>query len=108
VVDVRLTAGGRTTLAAPAGHTALLVVQHGRVVVNDEQEATAVALVQLERDGADIRVAAEEDARALLLHGQPLGEPVAAHGPFVMNTAEEIEQAIVDFQSGRMGRLVER
>jgi redox-sensitive bicupin YhaK (pirin superfamily) len=67
-----------------------------------------MALVQFERDGADIGVAAKEDARALLLHGQPLGEPVAAHGPFVMNTAEEIEQAIVDYQSGRMGRLVER
>jgi redox-sensitive bicupin YhaK (pirin superfamily) len=62
-------------------------------------------VVLLDPQGIDVRLESEGKATALLLSGQPLGEPIAGYGPFVMNTDEEIRQAIVDFQAGKMGRL---
>jgi hypothetical protein len=65
----------------------------------------AVALAVFGHDGSKIRIVAENNARLLILSGEPIGEPVAGHGPFVMNTKEEIHRAIEDYQAGRMGRL---
>ena len=62
-------------------------------------------LVEFDRDGDSIEVECRQAARALLLSGQPIGEPVVGQGPFVMNTREEIRQAMADYQSGRMGSL---
>jgi redox-sensitive bicupin YhaK (pirin superfamily) len=103
--DLRLAAGGRTTIAVPDGQTALAVVQRGRVKVNDGDVAEAVSLVQLDRAGADFTLEAVDEATVLVLTGEPIGEPVVGQGPFVMNTREEIREAIADFQSGKMGRL---
>ena len=55
--------------------------------------------------GERLTLAAQGDVRLLVMTGEPLGEPVAAHGPFVMNTREEIVQAVQDFQTGKLGRL---
>ena len=57
------------------------------------------------RAGDWIEISSGGDSRALLLSGQPFGEPVVGQGPFVMNTREEIQQAILDYQSGKMGHL---
>jgi redox-sensitive bicupin YhaK (pirin superfamily) len=103
--DLRLNAGGQTTVAVPDGQTALAVVQRGRVKVNNGEAVEAVALVQFDRAGADFMLEALDNATVLVLTGQPLGEPVVGQGPFVMNTREEIRAAITDFQTGRMGRL---
>jgi redox-sensitive bicupin YhaK (pirin superfamily) len=103
--DLRLAAGGRTTVAVPAGHTALAVVQRGRVKVNDGDVAESVSLLQFDRADADFTLEAVDDATVLVLTGEPIGEPVVGQGPFVMNTREEIREAIADFQSGKMGRL---
>ncbi len=105
VVDVRLNAGQSAVLPAPAGHTTMLVVQRGAIVVNDAERVGEISLVQFERDGSDFGVLADSDATVLLLHGLPIGEPVVAQGPFVMNTHEEIRESIQAYQSGRMGRL---
>jgi redox-sensitive bicupin YhaK (pirin superfamily) len=75
------------------------------VTINGTEHARSVELVEFDRAGGEISIEAREDAMALLLCGRPIGEPVYGQGPFVMNTREEIQQAIVDFQSGRMGRL---
>jgi redox-sensitive bicupin YhaK (pirin superfamily) len=103
--DLQLTAGHSVELATPAGHTTLLVVQSGAVTINGAEKVRGVELALFERAGAGIAIAADEDARALLLAGEPIGEPVVGQGPFVMNTPIEIQQAIADYQSGRMGGL---
>ena len=59
----------------------------------------------LSREGADIRIGADADSIALVLTGEPIDEPVVGYGPFVMNTREEIQQAITDFNAGRFGQM---
>ena len=104
VWDLQIDAPAELHLDLPRGHTALLVVQSGVVRVGDTP-ARAVELVELEREGSRIRLDAEVPTRILVLTGDPIGEPVVGQGPFVMNTREEIAQAIADFRDGRMGRL---
>ena len=58
----------------------------------------------LANEGDGVRLRANAGTRALLIAGRPLGEPIAQYGPFVMNTREELMQAVQDFQSGRFGR----
>jgi redox-sensitive bicupin YhaK (pirin superfamily) len=104
VWDVQLNADAAAELRVPEGHTAIAVVQSGSVTVPD-QPVNSVALVLFERSGGRLQLAAQSDSRLLVLTGQPIGEPVVGQGPFVMNTREEIRQAIVDYQAGRMGHL---
>jgi redox-sensitive bicupin YhaK (pirin superfamily) len=105
VWDLRLTANRRVSLKVPDGETTFLVVQHGRVLLNETETVSSVELVQFDRSGSEIVIEAQENATVLLLSGEPIGEPVVGRGPFVMNTQEEIRQAIVDFQTGKFGRL---
>ena len=105
VWDLRLTAGGSARLATPPGHTLALAVLRGTVQVNDAAIARASQLVVLSREGEGVRIEANGEAVVLWLAGAPLGEPVAGYGPFVMNTQEEIRQAIEDFRAGRFGRM---
>lgn len=104
VIDLRLQAGHDAVLPAPAGHTTILLVQHGRLEING-QSVVAGELAMLTRPEQDVSVSCTDDAMALLLTGEPIDEPVVGHGPFVMNSQDEIRQAIRDYQSGRMGRL---
>ncbi|HEY4234507.1 MAG TPA: pirin family protein, partial [Lacipirellulaceae bacterium] len=99
--DLQLTAGHTVELESPAGDTTLLVVQTGGVTVNAVDKVHPLELALFDRTGEDITITAEEDSRALFLAGRPLGEPVVGQGPFVMNTAAEIQQAVADYQSGR-------
>ncbi len=104
VWDLQLNAQGAVDLQIPSGHTSLLIVQQGTVKVND-QLLNSVELAAFERDGQTISLQAESTARVLLLSGQPLQEPVVGQGPFVMNSREEILEAISDYRAGRMGHL---
>lgn len=103
--DLRLVAGHRVELMRPVGHTtALLVLQGALQFVDREgvpQRVGAGELAAFERAGDTLAFDVPEDALALLLGGVPLDEPVVGHGPFVMNTADEIRQAFEDFQAGR-------
>ncbi len=103
VWDLRL--DGETRLEVPEGFTAAVVVLQGRVQVNGSKAAESGSVVLLDLEGTEARLESDGAATALLLCGKPLGEPIAGYGPFVMNTDQEIRQAIVDFQSGKMGRL---
>ena len=102
--DADLRPGVPATLPLPAGHTSLLLVRAGRLRV-DAEAVAAGGLVVLSRPGVGVGVEALEPAEALVLSGEPIGEPVAGQGPFVMNTQQEIREAVQDFTSGRMGRL---
>ena len=101
--------GGATTATIPAGYNALVYLIAGTVQIGVER--TPVREGQMARlgDGAAVTLAVAADAGSpadlLLLAGQPLNEPVARYGPFVMNTEAEIRQAFHDYQSGRMGKI---
>jgi len=103
--DLRLKAGRSTVLALPEGYTTALVVQKGAVTLNKASAAGAVELVLFDRAGEHITIDSHEDATALVLCGEPIDEPVAGQGPFVMNTQQEIVQAVNDYRSGKMGHL---
>ena len=104
VFDLRLNAKHKIKAPAPPGHTAILLVQRGQVTV-DMQPLNAGEMAILQRSGFDVLIQCEADAIVLMLTGEPIDEPVVGHGPFVMNTRDEIRQAIQDYQSGRMGHL---
>jgi quercetin 2,3-dioxygenase len=101
---VRARAGGTIDLPAPAGRTVFLYVVEGDIAV-DGTPAQARHLVELDREGDAVRLAAASDAVVLFGHGAPYGEPIVSHGPFVMNTREEIVQAVEDYQAGRFPGL---
>jgi redox-sensitive bicupin YhaK (pirin superfamily) len=102
--DVQISGTGDLELHLPDGHTALIVVQSGAVRLNGKS-VKAVELAELERAETLLQLASEAPSRLLVLTGQPIGEPVVGQGPFVMNSREEIRQAIDDYQHGRMGQL---
>jgi len=104
VWDLRLTRDADLTLPLPEGHTAMLVVLSGHVTVNGGQQAGEAEVVLLSREGGDVSIHADGDAMLLVLTGEPIDEPIVGYGPFVMNTEEEIRQAIDDFNSGRFAR----
>ncbi len=105
VWDVSLTQGHGARFTLPAGRPLALVVLRGRVVVNGEETVGEAQLALLGRDGTDVQIDAAGDATVLLLAGEPIDEPVVAYGPFVMNTSEEIRQAVEDFNRGRFGQI---
>ena len=77
----------------------------GGVTTNGTAKVGAAQLAVLSRDGTAFKVEAESDAAFLMLSGAPIGEPIAAQGPFVMNTPGEIRQAMLDFRSGKFGAI---
>jgi redox-sensitive bicupin YhaK (pirin superfamily) len=103
--DMRLVKDGKARLDVPDGHTVLVVVLQGTVQVNDEVIARDAQVVVLDRQEREFSIEANNDARVLVLAGEPIDEPVVGYGPFVMNTAEEIRQAIADYNSGRFGSI---
>jgi len=107
-LDLHLPGGGATfSQRLPATHNAFIYVYRGTVeVVNAQGEGSAVPLHRMailanEGDGVMLRAAGTAPARALLIAGKPLREPIAQYGPFVMNTRQELMQAVEDFQAGR-------
>ncbi|MDH4188617.1 MAG: pirin family protein [Betaproteobacteria bacterium] len=102
-LDVHLPAGGAFAAPITAGHNAFLYLYEGDAGVGEERLSLTRRTAGLLSDGDSLRVqAGESGARFLLLAGKPLREPVVQYGPFVMNTRAEIEQAVADYQSGRL------
>ncbi len=105
--DIHLNPAGQATFSFPARENTLLLVMQGAVEING-QTAKALDLILFENDGEEVMVRARrKDARSLLLSGAPIDEPVVQYGPFVMNTEQEIRQAIEDFNHGAFGELAD-
>jgi redox-sensitive bicupin YhaK (pirin superfamily) len=107
VWDVRLRAGKATTLSVPQGHTTAIAVLRGPVSVNGSRPAGSSELIVLDRAGDEVHIEAAADSALLLLSGAPIDEPIVGYGPFVMNSRQEIETAVNDFQRGKFGRMPE-
>ena len=89
----------------PNGYTTALVVLRGAVRAHGSEEIRAAEVALFDRAGERVGIECVEDATALLLSGAPIDEPIVGQGPFVMNTAGEIRQAMIDYQTGKMGHL---
>lgn len=101
VWDLRLAAGADVNLPLPEGHTVIVAVLAGHVTVEDAHPLGAAEVVLLGREGGDVAIHADGEAKVLILTGEPIDEPIVGYGPFVMNSEAEIRQAVEDFENGR-------
>jgi len=102
-LDLHLPAGTRFTQSLPVGHNAFIYVYRGEVrIAGDTVPAKRMAILANAPQADGVAIEASGEARALLIAGQPLDEPIAQYGPFVMNTDQEIYQAVNDFRDGRL------
>jgi redox-sensitive bicupin YhaK (pirin superfamily) len=107
MLDVHLAKGAETALQLPADYNVGMYVVKGDVVLNGNRAAKTKQLVVFGWDSPDIQITANEDSILLVLSGVPIEEPLATYGPFVMNTNQELVQAMADFEAGKMGKFPE-
>ena len=100
-LDVHLPAGTRFIQPIAAGHNAFTYTYRGSVKIAGTAVADRYMAILTNNGASVVCIEAAEDARLLIIAGQPLNEPIAQHGPFVMNTAEQIHQTIRDYQAGK-------
>lgn len=105
LLDVRLHAGKQLKLSLKDGYTSSLYIVSGQVRLNGKEEAGDTELVVLSREGDELTIEAQSDAILCVMNGEPIDEPVAGYGPFVMNTHQQIQDAFKDFHAGRMGKI---
>ena len=105
VLDVRLAGGHTAELPQPEGWSTLVVVLAGTVQLNGETVLRPAQMATLSTTGTGVTIEASGDAKVLLLAGEPIDEPVVGYGPFVMNSEQEIHQAIADFNGGKFGNM---
>ncbi|HDL8284801.1 TPA: pirin family protein [Yersinia enterocolitica] len=105
VWDIRLNQGKSTEFSLPDGWNTALIVLRGTVQVNGDAIARDAEMVVLDSTGSHVTIEANNDAVLLLLSGEPIDEPIIGYGPFVMNSQEQIAEAIADFNSGRFGSM---
>jgi redox-sensitive bicupin YhaK (pirin superfamily) len=107
IFDLQFSEQGTSEFALPSGFASLAFALEGEIRVGDgERSVQPGQLAVLERQTSEpVRIHAPAGARVLVLSGEPIGEPVASYGPFVMNTRDEIMEAVRDYQSGKMGHL---
>jgi redox-sensitive bicupin YhaK (pirin superfamily) len=105
VWDVSLQRDGHLVTELPQGWTTAVVLLRGTVLINEDTVARDGELITLDRADTQLTIEANDEATLLVLAGEPIDEPIAGHGPFVMNSSAEISAAIRDYQSGRFGEL---
>jgi len=107
MLNARLKKGARAEFGFPAVYNTAALVIEGNILINSTDTAPADHFVLFMNDGERFTLEAGEDSIVLIISGEPISEPIAAHGPFVMNTRSEIYQAFEDVESGKFGRLEE-
>jgi redox-sensitive bicupin YhaK (pirin superfamily) len=103
--NLKMKQGEKVDLAFPSGYTTAMLAVEGSAVINGSEKLPVNNLALFERGGEEFTVEAAEDGVFLLMSGEPLNEPIAQYGPFLMNTNAEIAQAIDDYQQGKFGFL---
>lgn len=103
--DTVMNANSAYTFSVPASHNVIILVLDGTIQVSGNAVARRGELVTFERGEADVLIESNNEAKLLILTGEPLNEPIVGYGPFVMNSREEILQAIRDVETGKFGRL---
>lgn len=103
--DLRLLEGKRVQLHLPVGQTAAVFVLSGQLRLDSGETLNEADLAIFSPQGESLILVAEKATKLLFLGGEPINEPIVGYGPFVMNSLAEIKQAMLDYQSGRMGHL---
>ncbi len=105
LMNAKLKTGGKAEFSFPANFNTAALVIEGSILVNGEEKVPTDNFVLFENEGETFTIEANEDSIVLIISGEPLNEPIFPHGPFVMNTREEIIQAFEDFNTGKFGYL---
>lgn len=105
LINAKLEKGGKADFSFPADYNTCAVVIEGSIILNDAEKAESDHFVLFGNDGEDFTIEASEKAIVLIMSGEPINEPIAAQGPFVMNTQTEIMKAYADINRGRFGFL---
>jgi quercetin 2,3-dioxygenase len=105
MLDLRLNAGAKVRLPTPKDFNTALLVLGGQLKANGSPAVSQGDFILFKNDGDEVQVEAQKDSLALFLSGAPIEEPLVHYGPFVMNSVDEINQAIEDFNAGKFGRL---
>ena len=103
--NARLNKGGKAVFSFPETYNTAFVIIEGTVKVNDTEIAKTDQFIHFKNEGESIEVEALTDSVILILSGEPINEPIVSYGPFLMNTHEEIQQALADYNEGKFGYL---
>jgi redox-sensitive bicupin YhaK (pirin superfamily) len=103
--NARLNNGAKANFSFPADYNTGIVVIEGKVKVNGNEIANTDQFIHFKNEGEEIAIEALADSVILILSGEPINEPITAYGPFLMNTGEEIQQALADYNEGKFGYL---
>ena len=107
MLNAKLTSGGSATFSFPANHNTCILVIEGEVILNDTEDVPLDHLALFKNEGESFTIKATQNSIVLILSGEPINEPIAAHGPFVMNTREQIMDAFQDYELGKFGELAD-
>lgn len=107
MLNAKLASGGSATFSFPSNHNTCILVIEGEVILNDTEDVPLDHLALFKNEGETFTIKASQDSIVLILSGEPINEPIAAHGPFVMNTREQIMEAFQDYELGKFGELTD-
>jgi redox-sensitive bicupin YhaK (pirin superfamily) len=107
MLNAKLASGGSATFSFPSNHNTCILVIEGEVILNNTEDVPLDHLALFKNEGETFTIKASQDSIVLILSGEPINEPIAAHGPFVMNTREQIMEAFQDYELGKFGKLAD-